>query len=246
MTKPKKQSPGTDYRGLADAYAAHRRVHPGVFDRLAAAAGRTASRLVEIGCGTANYPSALQGERVGIDPSLEMLARGRKQDAAIRLIQARAESIPLTNDSCDLVYSVDVIHHVVDRQAAYADIHRVLRPAGKVCTVTDSEWMIRNREPQSVYFPETVEVELRRYPSIESLQAEMRDAGFSALHKEAVEYQYAVTDATAYREKVFSSLLFISDEAFAGGLDRLEAALTRGPVRGISRYVLLWGTKGSR
>jgi hypothetical protein len=103
--------------------------------------------------------------------------------------------------------------------------------------------MIRHREPQSAYFPETVDVEIARYPHIDILRAEMIGAGFESLREEVAEYSYALTDSIAYREKVFSSLLHISDEAFERGLTRLEADLTHGPIPCISRYLLLWGTK---
>src|SRR3712207_7697189 len=40
----------------------------------------------------------------------------------------RAEGLPVPDASFDLVYSVDVIHHVGDRPAAFREAARVLRP----------------------------------------------------------------------------------------------------------------------
>ena len=159
-------------------------------------------------------------------------------------MDGRAEALGLPAESFDLLYSVDVIHHVRDRGAAFAEAFRVLVPFAPVCVVTDSEWILRNRAPQSVYFPETVDVELRRYPPIPVLREEMTRAGFGNLREEMVERSYTITDAAAYRDKVFSSLLYIGEEAFARGLERMEDDLSRGPVRCVSRYLLLWGTKG--
>jgi len=236
----------TDYGGLAASYAAHRRAHPGVLSRLIAVLDPK-SCVLEIGCGTGNYLTAIREnvrcECVGVDPSPEMLARLRERAAPVRAIDGRAERLLLEDQTFDLAYSVDVIHHVGDREAAFREALRVLRRGGRVCTVTDSEWMLRHRQPQSMYFPETVDVELARYPAIEVLRAEMECAGFRSMREDVAEHAYEITDAEAYRAKVFSSLLYISDEAFRRGLGRLEDDLRRGPVPGVARYLLLWGEK---
>ncbi len=236
----------TDYSVLADRYAAHRRPHPGVVAELAI--GLTAeSRVLELGCGTGNYLAAL-GERVGcdaigIDPSPQMLEQLRARGLSSRALEGRAERLDFADAEFDRVYSVDVIHHVADRPAAFREAFRVLKNGALVCTVTDSEWMIRNRRPQSVYFPETIDVELARYPSIDALRDELTAAGFESLRERVTERSYEITDAAAYRDKVYSSLIYISDDAFRRGLERLEADLRRGPVQCVSRYLLLWGKK---
>jgi SAM-dependent methyltransferase len=182
----------------------------------------------------------------GVDPSPEMLAKLRERGSSVRAIEGRAEALALPDGTLDLVYSVDVIHHVGDCRSAIAEAFRVLKDGGRLCTVTDSEWIIRHREPQSVYFPETIDVELVRYPRIQVLRAEMTRAGFESITEEVVEHEYSITDAAPYRDRVFSALLYITDEAFARGLARLEADLRRGPVRGVARYMLLRGSKAPR
>ncbi len=136
-----------------------------------------------------------------------------------------------------------MIHHLRDRAAAFGEAFRVLRDGARMATATDSEWIIRNREPLARYFPETIEVELARYPSIEQLQIEMTRAGFVQLSEELVEHAYELIDSAPFREKVFSTLLYLSNEAFTRGLARLETDLSRGPIPCVSRYTLLWGHK---
>ena len=127
--------------------------------------------------------------------------------------------------------------------AHYREAFRVLAPGCQVCTVTDSEEIIRHRQPLSVYFPETVEVELVRYPRIDDLRRMMSDAGFSAIHDATVESALTTTDIGPYRDKAFSSLHLISSEAFERGIRRMEDDLRRGPIQFVSRYTLLWGAK---
>jgi SAM-dependent methyltransferase len=235
-----------DYSVVAGSYARHRRVHPDVLLRLSGSV-TAISHVLEVGCGTGNYLSAIRAsvgcECVGMDPSPAMLAWFRERDPGIRALEGRAEQLAFPDASFDLVYSVDVIHHVEDREKAFREAFRVLRNSGRVCTVTDSEWIIRNREPLSTYFPGTVPIELSRYPSISELKSHMRNAGFVSLHEELVEYPFEVTDPAPYREKVFSSLLHLEEAAFRHGLAKLEADLTHGPVRAVSRYALLWGSR---
>jgi hypothetical protein len=138
---------------------------------------------------------------------------------------------------------VDVIHHVVDRAAYYRQAMRCLRAGGWVCTVTDSEDIIRRREILSGYFPETVEVELARYPRIAQLEAWMAEAGLAELETVTVEQVYKLTSAQPFRDKAYSSLHLIPEEAWRQGLARLERDLARGPVRGVARYACIWGRK---
>jgi len=151
--------------------------------------------------------------------------------------------IDFPRDFFDMVFSVDVIHHVGDRLAYIREAYRVLKAGGKVCTVTDSEWIIRHRQPLAAYFPETVEVDLGRYISIAELQQIMGQVGFGEITENTVEYCYQQTDIQPYRDKAFSCLRLISEDAFQSGIERMERDLRTGPIQCVPRYLLLWGTK---
>jgi ubiquinone/menaquinone biosynthesis C-methylase UbiE len=239
-----------DYDGLAEQYAQHRQVHPGVLANLATTGQLDrGSQVLEVGCGTGNYVVALEAltgcSGWGLDPSAQMLCRARQRGRAIRFTQGKAEQLAHAAKSFDLVFSVDVIHHVGNLGRYFAAAHRVLRDRGRLCTVTDSEDIIRQRRPLSVYFPETVEVELQRYPRVAALRALLGQAGFVDLQEVVVECAYAVHDIRAYRDKAYSSLHLISPEALERGIRRMEWALEVGPIQGVARYCLLWGRKAA-
>jgi ubiquinone/menaquinone biosynthesis C-methylase UbiE len=89
------------------------------------------SHVLEVGCGTANYVRALHHRSnclaTGIDPSEQMLAVARREAPTLHFFRGAAEALPLSNSDFDLVFSVDVIHHVEDKGSAIAEAFRVLR-----------------------------------------------------------------------------------------------------------------------
>ena len=236
----------TDYDQIAAEYARNRQVHPQVLEALCQAVSET-SRVLEVGCGTGNYAIALASRTGcacwGIDPSAEMLSKARARSSDVRFALGRAECPDFGRGSFDLVFSVDVIHHVQDRPTAFREAHRVLAAGGRVCTVTDSEWILRHRQPLATYFPETVPVELERYPSIAELRAWMEKAGLDEIAESTVECRYPLTDIQAYRDKAFSVLHHIPEGAFRRGIARMERDLPAGPIPCVSRYTMLWGKR---
>ena len=237
-----------DYDEMAVDYAQHRRIHPGVFmSLLKAASGITSPRLLEVGCGTGNYiialHEALDCTCEAIDPSSEMLAYARARNTPVHFLPGQAEKLDFPESIFNLVFSVDVIHHVDDRAAYFREASRILKRAGLICTVTDSEDIIRARQPMALYFPEAVEPEVNRYPRIPILYQMMEAAGFKDIHDTQVEHRTTIQDIQAYRDKAFSSLYLQSQEAFEKGIRRMAADLLLGPIPVISRYLLLWGTR---
>jgi ubiquinone/menaquinone biosynthesis C-methylase UbiE len=235
------------YDERAGSYARHRAVNPAVVEALAASGHfDPVTRVLDVGCGTGNYAAALgdlTGCQIsGVDPSEAMLELARGATSWSALVQGRAEELPFADDAFDVVMSTDVIHHVSDRAAYFRAAARVLRPGGRVVTVTDSQDDIRWRRPLSSHFPETVAVELQRYPPLDQLAAEMRAAGFCELRAVPVSYAYALVESEPYRQRAFSSLLLIDEAAFARGIARLEDDLARGPIPALSLYTMLWGT----
>lgn len=235
-----------DYDTLAIAYARNRSIHPGVLRCLAETGEISAtSHVLEVGCGTGNYSVALHeatGCRgAGVDPSAEMLAVARSRTDVLNFRQGRAEALPFPPPGFNLIFSVDVIHHLSDRPAYFREAARLLRPGGWLCTVTDSADDIRRRVPLSSHFPETVPVELARYPRVQTLQAEMAEAGFSTVWTETTELPYPLSEIRGYRERAYSSLHLIPDAAFQRGIERLEVELQAGPIEALSLYTLVWG-----
>ena len=68
---------------------------------------------------------------IGLDPSVGMM--GASPLTGVRLLEGRAEQIPLPDASVDFVSMGYALRHLSDLGAACAEFHRVLRPGGRLC-----------------------------------------------------------------------------------------------------------------
>ena len=237
-----------DYDEMAFEYASHRAAVPPVLDALVMDPGiHERSRVLEVGCGTGNYIIGMHDRTGatcwGLDPSEKMLSVLRNSSSAVHAVMGVGEEININHVGFDLVFSVDAIHHMTDRTRYFQAARRVLIHRGMICTVTDSEGIVRDRVPLSSYFPDTVDLELERYPGIRALREEMVDADLTVTFEKVIEWPYMLTDVAPYRDRAYSSLHLISDEALAEGVKRIEEDLRKGPIPCVARYFLLWGRR---
>jgi ubiquinone/menaquinone biosynthesis C-methylase UbiE len=99
--------------------------------------------VLDLGCGAgtdlliAAQMVGSGGRAIGIDMTPTMLARARESAdemglANVELHQGLIESLPLPDESIDVVISNGVIDLVPDKDAVFAEIDRVLRPGGRL------------------------------------------------------------------------------------------------------------------
>jgi ubiquinone/menaquinone biosynthesis C-methylase UbiE len=88
----------------------------------------------DLGCGTGRW-AALVAERVGtlhcIDPAEKALLVARRRLGGLPNVtfdDASVDDIPLADDSQDFGYSLGVLHHIPDTEAAMASCVRKLKP----------------------------------------------------------------------------------------------------------------------
>jgi SAM-dependent methyltransferase len=77
------------------------------------------------------------GRVVGIDMTAEMLAKARAAAAEmgaanVELVEGEAERLPFPDESFDVVISNGVIDLIPDKDAVFSELHRVLRPGGRL------------------------------------------------------------------------------------------------------------------
>lgn len=235
------------YDNVAPEYARHRSAQPFVVEALRELHARAGGgALLEAGCGTADYAASLADSTAAtvyaLDPSREMLRRGARHDGLLR-VQACAGSLPFADAAFHMIFSVNLIHHIQEVGPYFEESFRALKPGGILCTATDTETMIRRRDPLSRYWPATVPLELERYHPIDALETALMAAGFRNPRSSEGSATFPITDAAPYRDKAFSCLGLISEEAFAKGLQAMESDLRAGPLEGTSELVFLWAER---
>ena len=99
--------------------------------------------VLDLGCGAgtdtlvAAQMVGAGGRVVGIDMTPEMLAKARASAeemgaANVELVESEAEALPFADESFDVLISNGVIDLIPDKAAVFSEIHRVLRPGGRI------------------------------------------------------------------------------------------------------------------
>ena len=140
--------------GLHERYGVNRHGwHRWVFDHLDLPVSLPRSHVLELGCG----PGKLwreNGERIPAgwaivltDLSAGMLAEARRDLGDIphrfSFVNLDAQALPFASASFDAVIANHMLYHVPDRQRAYTEIRRVLRPGGHLYAATNGRNSMR-------------------------------------------------------------------------------------------------------
>jgi len=235
------------YDAIAPSYARHRLAQEFVVEIIDRLRGKSPGRSVlEVGCGTGAYSTAIAEagscKVYAMDLSRQMLGRASARDAIVYL-QASAASLPFADHTLDMIFSVNVVHHLRDVADFFRESFRILGPGGIFCTATDSQAIIERRQPLSRYWPATVPVELERYHDMEALRGELALAGFRSIDECEGRSSFSIPDSEPYRDKAFSCLQLISEEEFTRGLRAMESDLRAGPMQGTSELAFLWAER---
>lgn len=94
---------------------------------------RKPKRALDVGCGEGRFCRMLKAEGVetiGIEPTPSLLARARERDSAGEYVEGRAEALPFSDASFDLVVSYLTLIDIPDIRAAIPEMTRVLKPGG--------------------------------------------------------------------------------------------------------------------
>jgi ubiquinone/menaquinone biosynthesis C-methylase UbiE len=126
--------------------------HRAMIRRIRAVAGERPVRVLDVGCGTGLFASrlveALPAARVwGVDLVSDMLSKGRPRwrhyAGVVQPVQGDSERLPFPDGTFDFVTCTNSFHHYPDQQQAVVEMHRVLRPGGRLMIIDgyrDASW----------------------------------------------------------------------------------------------------------
>ncbi len=93
------------------------------------------TRVADIGCGTGKFTRLLAGSDViGIEPLEAMRRTFHEVLPDVPVLAALAEALPLRDRSLDVATFASAFHWI-DHASALPELHRVLRPGGKLAIV---------------------------------------------------------------------------------------------------------------
>lgn len=142
-----------------------------IFTRLLAPFENRALSILDIGFGTGAMLTFLQryGHVTGMDMSVDAIRFARTRCDAPMLL-GDITALPVETAAMDLVTAFDIVEHVPDDRAAFAELARVCRPGGHMLvTVPAFQFLWGNQDVVSHH--------QRRY-TLGELETHVRNAGF--------------------------------------------------------------------
>jgi ubiquinone/menaquinone biosynthesis C-methylase UbiE len=126
--------------------------HRAVLQRIRNRFGDRPFTALDVGCGTGNLAMHLRADFPhatvwGVDLVREMLTKGlhrwRAHSSEITPIQGDSERLPFASGAFDLVTCAHSFHHYPHQERALAEMHRVLKPGGRLLLIDgyrDQPW----------------------------------------------------------------------------------------------------------
>jgi ubiquinone/menaquinone biosynthesis C-methylase UbiE len=139
-------------------------------------------RLLDVGCGdgffTRRISDALKAPTVGIDLMESRIERARYYNVTSRcdFVLGDATALPFEDQCFEQVVSVGCLEHFDDDQAVLSEMHRVLKPGGRVAISCDAFYNIAMDEGRRKAHAQKYYV--HRFYTPETLRACLEAAGF--------------------------------------------------------------------
>jgi demethylmenaquinone methyltransferase/2-methoxy-6-polyprenyl-1,4-benzoquinol methylase len=187
---------------IAPVYDAMNRVMTAGLDRswrrlTVEAVVQPGDRVLDACCGTGDLAVAAEREGgivTGLDFSPRMLERARKKSETVTWIEGDLLALPFDDGSFDAATVGFGVRNVADLEAALAELHRVLRPGGRLAILEITQPRGGLRPFFSLWFERIVPLlgkilpggkaytylpaSVRRFPGAEELAALLEQRGF--------------------------------------------------------------------
>jgi ubiquinone/menaquinone biosynthesis C-methylase UbiE len=188
---------------------------------------------LDLGSGTGRMTPSLAstfgGPAYGVEPSDRMREQAIAQAGhpAVTYAPGTAEHIPLRDGCCDAALLFFVWHHVVDHQGAAQELHRVVKPGGKLFVQANFSdglpdiWWLR-------IVPEWRKVDEAMFGSEEEVKSDFAQAGWMLVSSAEVTWLRSATLAEDFEKlkmRPCSNFQHMSDEVAEAGFAKIEETL---------------------
>jgi ubiquinone/menaquinone biosynthesis C-methylase UbiE len=129
-----------------------RPAHRAIIQRIRVWAGDRPLRVLDVGCGTGVFAARLRAALPratiwGVDLVSGMLSKGAERwkyhAGHVQPVQGDSERLPFPTGAFDVVTCANSFHHYPHQDRAVAEMHRVLRPGGRLIIIDgyrDAPW----------------------------------------------------------------------------------------------------------
>jgi SAM-dependent methyltransferase len=155
------ENPAFNYDQLGQKYSGYRQTDPRIADFVNKALG-DAKTILNVGAGAGSYEPA-DKYVIAVEPSVVMRSQ-RIKNNKVPAINAKADNLPFDDNSFDASMATVTVHHWPDIDQGLKELRRV----------TKNQVIIMTFDPEQLdnfwnadYFPELIEVEKARYPTID-------------------------------------------------------------------------------
>lgn len=155
-------NPAFNYDKYGQRYSGFRRTDPRIASYVHEALG-SATTVLNVGAGAGSYEPE-DRYVVAVEPSHVM--RSQRDAQKVPAIIGTAEALPFDDNSFDASMAMVTIHHWPDIKKGLRELRRVTRQQVVIMTF-DPDAL--NNFWNAQYFPELIDVEKRRYPTISSV-----------------------------------------------------------------------------
>ncbi len=210
--------PGTSFDRVADIYDETRGGQErGDHFADSLAAWIIGPRVIELGIGTGVIAHGLQRhdiDVVGVDLSDAMMRRAVDR-VGLRVAVADVDRLPFADSSIDTAYFVWVLHLVHDPAATLAESARVVRPGGRVATITNGSVYDADDEIAPIIDAlvplRQARLDHNAVVASDHPDLELAHEGFTSWK----EYETTPSvEADAIENRIYSSLFDVGDEAW--------------------------------
>lgn len=219
------------YDKIGVHYNTTRKADPFLVGKLFEHLSPEADRIyLDVGCGTGNYSIELQKRGVnliGIDPSERMLEKARSRNDKIDWRQGKVEELELEDKSIDGAIGSLTIHHWSDLQKAFSELHRVIKPGGRLVIFTSTSEQMKGYWLNH-YFPKMLSDSIDQMPSYDAIENAMKSGGFEIIGLDNYFISPDLEDKFLYCGKHDPEVYF--DEKIRRGISSFSSLANRAEV----------------
>jgi SAM-dependent methyltransferase len=167
-----------------------------------------------------------------------MIRQAKDQPVPLKLVRGTATRLPYQDNSFELVYCVDAIHHFGDYKVFIREALRVLKLGGALAIVggdphrDEGHWYVYD------YFDTVYETDLLRFPSGDKIIDALKDTGFQNISRQTVEHILdvyvgnEVLNDPFLKHNATSQLALLDEKTYQTGLQRINEALENAGASG--------------